>query len=263
MQNLKVTLVQTDLVWENPQQNLLNLNQKLEGLKGVQDLIVLPEMFTTAFSLENKAFAEEMNGQSVSWLVRKASELNSCITGSILIKENNNYFNRMFWVSPQGIEGTYDKKHLFRFAGEHNVFNPGIKKTIVNCNAWKVLPLVCYDLRFPVWSKNKFKNGEYDYDCIVYVANWPEKRRNAWLALLTARAIENQAYVIGVNRVGRDGKGNNYSGDSVIVDPRGNTVAAIPANTEGMLTFELDITEVTSFREHFPVGLDWDEFEIK
>lgn len=261
MQNLKVTLVQTDLLWQKPQQNLEKLNYKLSGLKDHQDIIILPEMFNTAFCFD-PACAEEMNDMSVNWLLTKAKELSCCITGSILIKENEKLYNRLIWVTPQGVEATYDKKHLFRFAGEHQVFSPGSGKTIVICKGWKILPLVCYDLRFPVWSMNTYADGQYAYDCIVYVANWPEKRRNAWLSLLVARAIENQAYVIGVNRIGIDGKGVRHSGDSIIVDPRGKIILSLPEHTEAVESLVLDPKEITSLREHFPVALDWDRFTI-
>jgi omega-amidase len=262
MQNLKVTIVQTDLVWENAQQNRTNFDHKLSGMKGNQDIIVLPEMFNTAFCLDPGSCAEEMSGVTVNWLVNKAKELDCCIVGSILIKENDKFFNRLIWATQQGIETTYDKKHLFRFAGEHKVFSPGSGKAIVTCNGWKILPLVCFDLRFPVWSMNTYSDGQYAYDCIVYVANWPEKRRNSWLSLLVARAIENQAYVIGVNRIGTDGKGINHSGDSVIVDPRGKIVLSVPAHAEAVESLVLDPKEVTSLREHFPVAQDWDQFTI-
>lgn len=262
MQNLKVTIVQSDLVWEDPRQNLDNFDKKLSELKDSQDIVVLPEMFNTAFCLEPRFCAEDMNGLSVNWMTKKALELNCCITGSILVKENEKFFNRLIWATPQGILATYDKRHLFRFAGEHTVFSPGVSKTIVTCKGWNILPLVCYDLRFPVWSMNTYSDGQYAYDCIIYVANWPEKRRHAWLSLLVARAIENQAYVIGVNRIGTDGNGISHSGDSVVIDPRGSVVLSVPSNTEAVESFILDPKEVTSLREHFPVALDWDKFKI-
>lgn len=262
MQDLKISLIQTDLVWENSKQNLLNLDDKLSSLDEGQDLIILPEMFNTGFSLNPSSCAEEMSGNTVDWLLRKSEALKSCITGSISIKEGSHYYNRLIWVTPNGIAGSYDKKHLFRFAGEDRVFCSGNSKTIFDCKGWNILPLICYDLRFPVWSMNTFSNEQYAYDCIVYVANWPEKRRHAWLSLLVARAIENQSYVIGVNRVGVDSNGRPHSGDSIVVNPYGEIISSLPPHAEACCGLTLQSKDLLAMREQFPFARDWDSFTI-
>jgi predicted amidohydrolase len=263
MQNINVAIIQTDLAWENADANLEMFGKKFDMIKNPVDLIVLPAMFNTAFSMNPSACAELPDGKTFSWMKEKAKEKNCVITGSMLINDAGKYFNRLFWMKPNGTFQQYDKKHLFRFSGEHEVFSSGKKKITSSLNGWNVRPLICYDLRFPVWSMNTFSSEKFEYDCLIYVANWPEKRRHAWMSLLIARAIENQAYVIGVNRVGTDGKGNTYSGDSMIIDPKGNIIVQIPEHKESIEFATLSYSEVQSYREHFRVALDWDKFKIE
>jgi predicted amidohydrolase len=192
----------------------------------------------------------------------KAEKFNCVVTGSILTKENDRFFNRLVWMKPDGTYNTYDKRHLFRLTNEQLHFDAGSTKLITEINGWKICPLICYDLRFPVWSKNKYINDAYEYDVLIYIANWPEIRSYAWKSLLIARAIENQAYVIGVNRVGKDGNNIVHSGDSMIIDFAGKALSDIQAHTESTLTLSLSVAELNSSRKHFPIGLDWDKFKI-
>jgi predicted amidohydrolase len=263
MQDLKIAIVQSDIVWENSSANLEIFARKISAIKETVDLIVLPEMFNTAFSMNPNVCAETEDGASISWLRVKAAEKKCVIIASLLIQENEKYFNRLIWMNPDGFFQQYDKKHLFRFAGENEVFTAGSSKITPPLKGWNFSPLVCYDLRFPVWSMNTFLNDKFKYDCLVYIANWPEKRREAWMSLLVARAIENQAYVIGVNRVGIDGKGNSYSGDSMLVDPKGKIIVQIPANIEATEITSLSFSEMQQYRDHFRVALDWDKFSIE
>jgi omega-amidase len=262
MQDLKIAIVQTNLLWEDVPGNLALFESKIDAIKEKINLIVLPEMFNTSFSMNPSVCSEKPEGKSCQWMKKKAAEKNCIITGSILTNENDRYYNRLIWMTPEGSYQYYDKKHLFRFAGEHEVFSAGKEKITPSLKEWNFRPLVCYDLRFPVWSKNTF-NKKFEYDCLLYVANWPEKRRDAWMSLLVARAIENQAYVIGVNRIGTDGKGNAHSGDSMVINPKGNILAQIPANKESTEIVSLSYSEMQNYREHFRVSLDWDKFRIE
>ncbi|MEI6575468.1 MAG: amidohydrolase [Bacteroidota bacterium] len=263
MQDLRITLFQSELLWEDVAGNLARFDEKLRDYKGMQDLILLPEMFNTGFSVEPEQIAESPGGPSVQWLSQKAKELDCVICGSLVIREGVNFYNRLVWMRPDGNMDTYDKRHLFRMADEHLLFRAGSHKRIVELNGWRICPLVCYDLRFPVWSKNTYKAGQYEYDVLIYIANWPEARNLAWKSLLMARAMENLSYVAGVNRVGRDGKGIAYSGDSVIIDPKGKRLLGVPANMDSEATISLNWEELRDIREKFNVGLDWDEFTIK
>lgn len=268
---MKVTLIQTNLHWEDRQKNLLHFDTLISSIKEPTDLIVLPEMFTTGFSMNPKEVAEASNGEGLAWLKQKAKEKKAVITGSMAVEENGNYFNRLFWVEANGNYKTYDKRHLFRMAKEDTFYTAGDKKIIGEIKDWKVCPLVCYDLRFPVWSRNRFQEaggsgqealGSWDYDVLVYVANWPEVRSYPWKQLLIARAIENQCYVIGLNRIGNDGNGFGHSGDSVILNPRGEVISLTKANEESVETLSLDKNYLEEFRKIFPVGLDADDFTI-
>lgn len=209
---INVTLIQSDIIWEDRISNLKKYQEKINQIEST-DLIILPEMFTTGFSMSPKSISENMNGETIQWMKQNAHKMNSAICGSIIIEEDSKYFNRFIWVNPDGSIHHYDKRHLFSFAGENENYTPGNEKIIIEYKGWKICPLICYDLRFPVWSRNS-----EDYDLLIYVANWPDKRKSAWKSLLTARAIENQCYVIGVNRVGIDGKNLVYSGESQIIN---------------------------------------------
>lgn len=262
MQNLKVTILQSDIIWENPVENIKNFNQKISDLKESTDLILLPEMFNTGFTMNVDEFAETTEGNTLRWLKSTSFGKKSAVAGCIIIKENNKYFNRFYWVDKNGNFSSYDKKHLFRFAKENEIFNSGNRSIVIDNNDWKMKPMICYDLRFPIWSRNRYKNGKFDYDCLIYVANWPEKRKHHWKTLLMARAIENMCYVIGINRVGIDGKGNSYSGNSVVISPKGDRIAELKNGEEDVLTVELSKKELIYYREKFNVANDWDDFRL-
>ncbi|MFC2117728.1 amidohydrolase [Bacteroidota bacterium] len=254
---LSVSVVQTNLNWENIELNLLKFDSLLEKINNKTDIVILPEMFTTGFSMNAEKFAEEENGRTLNWLMEKAGNLNALIIGSIIIRENSGYFNRLYTVFPDGSYKTYDKKHLFRIEGEADVYTPGNKRLIINYKGWKISPFICYDLRFPVWSRNK-----NNYDLYINVANWPGSRRDIWINLLKARAIENQVYAIGVNRIGEDSNDTGHTGDSMIIDPKGKTLAQAEKNKEEIINTEISLSELNDFRKKFPVGLDADNFEI-
>ncbi len=258
MQDLKVTLLQSNLYWENPGANLAMFEEKIWKIREQTDIIVLPEMFTTGFSMNAPALAEPMNLSTFKWMKQHAAQTGAVLTGSVIIKDKDRYFNRLLWMQPDGKFFYYDKRHLFRMADEHLVYAAGTEKLLVSWKGWNIRPLVCYDLRFPVWSRNR--NNEYDL--LLYVANWPEARRLPWKSLLQARAIENLSYVIGVNRVGQDGKGVSYTGDSGIINPKGEWLWT-KENTEEIYTCSLSKTELTSFRAKFPADMDADEFQIR
>lgn len=258
MRDLRVSLVQSMLHWEDAAANRDMFAQKLAPLKGATDLVLLPEMFTTGFSMRSNELAEGPDGVTVNWMKRQARELDAALYGSAIIAANGRYFNRGLFVEPSGKVTMYDKRHLFRFASENEHFSPGIKRVAVEWRGWRLLLQVCFDLRFPVFSRNRG-----DYDAILYVANWPEARRYPWSQLLIARAIENQCYVAGLNRVGMDGKGNHYSGDSVVVDPKGQPITSSEPGQEAVINATFDRAALEEFREKFPVGKDADDFELK
>jgi len=260
--DLRITTVQTKLFWQDRNKNLETLGEKIRSIPVPTDVIVLPEMFATGFSMETKTFAEEADGSSVTWMKALAAEKNAVITGSLMITENGNYYNRLIWMQPDGISISYNKRHLFRMANEHDYYTAGDAKQIISWKGWKICPLICYDLRFPVWSRNTSKNGEFDYDCLIYVANWPEKRSFAWSSLITARAIENQAYVIAVNRVGTDGNDIQYSGDSAILDFKGERLSKTERFGDKTETVQISFSDLEEYRKSFPVYLDQDAFEL-
>jgi omega-amidase len=256
MRDLRVALVQSMLHWEDAAANRAMFAEKFRDLKGFTDLVVLPEMFTTGFSMRASELAEPMDGLTVSWMKEQARELDAAIYGSAIIAEGGKYHNRGLFVKPDGTVITYDKRHLFRMAEEVRHYTPGTQRVVVEWRAWRLLLQICYDLRFPVFARNRG-----DYDGVLYVANWPEPRRYPWSQLLIARAIENQSYVIGVNRVGMDGKGHHYTGDSVAVDPRGD-VDVMKASKEDILRIVLHREALDDFRAKFPVGDDADDFAL-
>ncbi len=263
MQNLNVSIVQTALYWENPSANLAMFSKKLKALKENTDVIVLPEMFTTGFAVDRQRVAEAHGGEGLQWMQQIAGEKNCVITGSIAVKEEDKLYNRLYWVKPDGTYTTYDKRHLFRMAGENKYYTAGDKKLVAEVKGWKICPLICYDLRFPVWARNRWnEEGLAQYDALLYVANWPEARSFPWKSLLIARAIENQAYVIGVNRIGSDGNHIAHSGDSAVINPRGEQLTETKAHEERIETITLDYTYLSEFRKQFPVGMDADEFSL-
>lgn len=253
---MRLALVQSDIYWEDIQANLSMFEEKIWKVDKVVDVIVLPEMFTTGFSMNAAQLAEPTNLTTQKWMKQMAGQTQAAICGSYIVKENGHYFNRFLWVQPDGISFAYDKRHLFTLAEEHKTFTAGVNNSIITWRGWKFLPQICYDLRFPVWSRNEKGNS---YDCLIYVANWPNKRAMAWNALLKARAIENLSYSIGVNRIGVDGKGLYYSGDSSAYDFVGNQIAFV-AESDTILFVDLDKKQLDSFRKDFPALDDADSF---
>jgi len=263
MQNIKVHLIQSDIKWAAPEQNIINYNSIINTLNEKSDLIVLPEMFSTGFNMNPSGCYETMDGFSMRWMKEKAASLNCVICGSLLIKDEPTFVNRFIWMRPDGSFDYYDKKHLFRITGEHKVFNAGNRKVITELKGFRFLLQICYDLRFPVFSRNRYLNGQYDYDCIIYVANWPASRSLAWKTLSAARAIENQSYVIAVNRIGADINGTAHSGDSAVISPLGEHIAQANAHEQSLLSVELDKEALIMYREKFKAAADWDNFELK
>jgi omega-amidase len=264
-ESLTITLIQNNLAWEDKQFNLQSFEEKIKGHKSKMEVVLLPEMFNTGFSMNPSLHAETMEGESVEWMRRVAAENNIIIAGSLMIKEGGDYFNRLVWMLPNGEYGHYDKRHLFAYAGEDEHYTSGNKRLIASVKGWKVNLQVCYDLRFPVWARQVVPitadDTDPEYDVLVYVANWPEKRVHAWKTLLQARAIENQCYVAGVNRVGDDGNGNHYTGDSMIVDALGKPLVHA-GESEGVFTYVLQWNELQAVREKLPFLRDADPFII-
>lgn len=262
MNDLTISLIQQDLLWEDTEQNLDRFAAILSELPETYDLILLPEMFNTGFSMNVEKIAEAPGGKTMQWMADTASQKRCVVAGTLVIRENGRYFNRLVWMRPDGTFEAYDKRHLFRFGGEHLSFAAGKKQLVVEIKGWKVCPLVCYDLRFPVWSRNLYREGRHGYDLLIFLANWPESRIRVWKSLLVARAIDNQCYVAGVNRTGTDGNGIVHPGDSMVVDHRGQVLAALPAHAEAFHTVTLDYQALAGFRAKFPVAMDWDDFNI-
>jgi len=263
MQDLKITFIQSNLVWKNHKANLLAFEEKILQIQIDTDLIILPEMFNTGFVVEPQIIDESAAKSGLAWMQKMAKAKNAVITGSMIIKEDAKYYNRLYWVLPNASYKTYDKRHLFSLGNEHLRFTAGEEQLIVTLKGWRIKPLVCYDLRFPVWAKNKFVSGTYEYDVLIYLANWPAARSHAWESLLVARAIENQAYVIGVNRVGKDGNGTPHSGNSGVIEPKGEWISEVTINQNSVQNIVLSANDMNAYRNKFTVGLDWDEFNIK
>ncbi len=261
MSTLHFTIIQTDLHWEDRLANLAMLEKKILSIKEKTEIVVLPEMFSTGFSMEASRLAETMEGETVNWMKRIAAEKKIILTGSVIIEgEPGKYFNRLLWVLPNGQYGIYDKRHLFAYADEDKHYQSGDKRLIASVKGWKINLLICYDLRFPVWARQQ-SNEAPEYDVLIYVANWPERRAEAWRSLLKARAIENQCYVIGVNRVGKDGKDISYSGESMVIDPLGE-ILYTKKDEEDIYTIALDEDHLKHIRERFPFWKDADPFHL-
>ncbi len=253
---LKVAIIQKDVVWQNAEQNRADLDEMFSVMNDV-DLIVLPEMFTTGFSMSPKPIAETMQGKTVSWMLNTAKNLNAAIVGSLIIEGNGKYYNRMLFVYPEGNIKYYDKRHAFALAGENEEYTSGNNKLIVAYKGWKICPLICYDLRFPVWSRNV-----ENYDVLIYSANWPKPRINAWNTLLKARAIENMSYCIGVNRVGIDANNYEYSGNSIVIDYLGNELTAVCEHKEAIMYATINKESMCTARAKLPFLEDKDTFTI-
>ncbi len=262
MQSLKIAYIQADLYWENPEANMAHFDQLFNRLKQENDLIVLPETFTTGFPVDPKRFAQPLDGTAMHWMAKRAASLDSVICGSILLEQQGRFTNTLVWMRPNGRYELYAKRHVFRMGGEHQLIDPGNYLLTVELKGWRIRPMICYDLRFPVWSRNSYRNGVWGYDLALYVSSWPTVRSYPWKQLLIARAIENQACVLGVNRVGEDGLGNSYTGDSALIDAKGYYVSQAATSEEEIVESELDPKHLLEFREKFMVSLDWDEFKI-
>lgn len=256
---MHITLYQTDIAWEDKLENLRRVKLALEKLQGETNLLVLPETFATGFSMNTDKLAEPINGPTLGLLQQYASKYGIALAGSCIIRHEREYRNRFFFLTPEGNATYYDKRHLFRMGNENEHFSPGRERTIIHFREFRILPQVCYDLRFPVWSRNV----ECEYDLLLYVACWPASRRHVWDTLLQARAIENQCYVCGVNRIGTDGNGIRYNGGSVVYSPKGERLASVPDEHEGISTIRLDLEGLHVFRRHFPVWQDADKFKIE
>ncbi|MES2761762.1 MAG: amidohydrolase [Bacteroidota bacterium] len=259
MNAISITTIQTNLYWEDPDKNLTHFTEKLNLIKEPTDIIVLPEMFTTGFTMNPAVMAEAHEGNGLQWMIEKAKEKSCAVTGSISVKEENKFYNRLYWVMPDGTYKYYDKRHLFQMGNEHKHYTAGTQKLMVEYKGWKICPLICYDLRFPVWSRNRKENS---YDLLLYVANWPEARTYPWKQLLIARAIENQSYVVGVNRIGNDGNNVAHCGDSAIINPRGEVISKPNTSLDVIETVSLSATYLEEFRKLFPVMMDGDEFTV-
>lgn len=260
MSILTLSLIQPDLVWEDKAANLQQLEAMINSIGQATEVIVLPEMFSTGFSMRPEVLAETMEGETVSWMKRISKQKAVVLTGSVIIEEGGKYFNRLIWMLPNGSYGTYDKRHLFAYGKEDQHFSAGNKRLIASVKGWKINLLVCYDLRFPVWARQQSQD-EPEYDVLIYVANWPQRRSLAWKTLLPARAIENQCYSIGVNRVGVDGKHIDHAGDTIVIGPLGENILDAK-NVAGVYTVTLDKEELSAARATFPFWKDADEFRM-
>lgn len=254
---LKVAIIQSNLVWENPKQNRKNFSEKIESINHALDVIILPEMFTTGFTMNPSVVAETMDGKTVSWMLKIALKTNAAIVGSLVISENDKFYNRLLFVEPSGAITHYDKRHTFTLSGEDKAYASGNTKVIIDYKGWKLCPLICYDLRFPVWARNA-----ENYDALIYVASWPKPRILAWDTLLKARAIENMSYCIGVNRVGEDKDHTEHCGHSAVYDVLGNNITPIKPNKEHIEIVDLDKNHINFYRNKLRFLDDMDAFTV-
>lgn len=257
MKDLTVSFVQLDIVWENAKENRTRIESLLKKNIQDSDVIILPEMFTTGFSMSPTGIAEKMEGETRKWMKKMAAKYQAAIVGSIIVENDGCFYNRLLWVTEDCVQ-YYDKRHLFTYAGEHKEYTAGEAQSIVEIHGWKIAMFICYDLRFPAWSRNL----DDRYQAAIYIANWPKGRRKHWQTLLPARAIENQSYIIGVNRVGQDGNVLDYTGDSMVIDPMGDIVLRAEPSQEAVFTTILSAQSIQNARESFPVLKDADRFEL-
>jgi predicted amidohydrolase len=264
MRDLRITLLQSDLYWEEIDANLSAFEEKIWQIGQDTDVIVLPEMFTTGFTMNAQTLGEHMNMRTFRWMRQMADQTGALVLGSFVAKVHDKFYNRLLWMEPGGNYKTYDKRHLFRMAGEHKTYSSGESLLIAEWKGWRICPLICYDLRFPVWSRNTYDAlaRRLNYDLLIYVANWPTARIEAWSSLLKARAIENLSYVVGVNRVGVDGNSVEYNGNSAIIGPKGEMIFS-SEDVETIKTLELNANSLQAFRDKFPAYFDADEFSIE
>lgn len=258
MENLAISIIQTQLYWENASKNRKHFSELIKTISST-DLIILPETFSTGFTMNVDKAAESMSGPTMEWLAKEADKKNAVIGGSLIIRDNNQVFNRFIFMQPDGNFKFYNKRHLFRMGDEHLSFTQGTERLIFEYKGWKICPQICYDLRFPVYSR---QNLNEEYDLLIYVANWPAIRVTAWEKLLYARAIENQCYVAAANRILPDGNGVDHIGNSMLIDPKGNKIWKASDSKEEIVTKSMNLTELNEFRKKFPVGEDADDFEI-
>lgn len=270
MSTLTITTIQSNLSWEDKAANLRMFEQKIADIPEKTEIVILPEMFSTGFSMNPKKLAESMSarpssdgdGETVEWMKRISKENKIILTGSVIVEDEGNYYNRMIWMLPNGQYGYYDKRHLFAYGEEDKHYKPGNKRLIASVKGWKINLQICYDLRFPVWARQQASEDEAEFDVLIYVANWPERRSHAWKTLLCARAIENQCYVVGVNRVGTDANDINYSGNSLVIDPLGQVLYHM-ADEEDVNTITLQKEKLDEVRAKFPFWKDADRFNIE
>ncbi len=256
-EKLNIAMIQANLHWEDAEANRELFSEEISKVSDEVELIVLPEMFTTGFSMNAEKLAEETEAETLNWMQKIAKSKSSAITGSVIITENGNYYNRLYFVFPDGSYKLYDKRHTFTLAKEDQTYTAGTERLIVDYKGWKICPLICYDLRFPVWARNTV-----DYDLLIYVANWPEKRVNAWDALLKARAIENMSYCIGLNRTGEDGDGYVYNGHSAAYDPLGKELTKLDRSDAFTTEFSIDKTSLNEIRNKLKFLQDRDNFTL-
>ncbi len=258
MTDLALTLIQTKLHWQDPKANRAHFEQLIQGIDGATNVIILPEMFTTGFTMAARGYAEPDSGETLNWMVQQAQQSQAVITGSIITEVQGHFFNRLYWVEPNGSFKYYDKKHLFSYADEDQHFTAGRERLVVEYRGWRICPLICYDLRFPVWSRNNI-----DYDVLIYIANWPAPRQEAWQTLLKARAIENMSYVAGVNRIGTDGNDHHYAGGSIVYDALGQPLTKNHNNQAFTKSVILNRLELKHHRQRFGFLNDRDHFTLK
>lgn len=263
MEDLKVAYFQRDLAWEDKQQNFADIEAELSKVSESLDLLVLAEAFATGFTDNIVEVSETANGDTFNWMTRIARQYNVAVVGSCFVEDGGHYYNRLYWIKSSGEWGYYDKRHLFRIGAECEVMTGGECKTVFELKGWRISPYVCYDLRFPIWMRNTYVNGLFDYDLAVVVASWPAKRTYVWRQLLVARAIENMAYVVGVNRIGRDANDVAYLGSSMVVSYKGDVLDEVPEGETRLSVVKLSYDKMATFRERMPFYLDWDKFEIK
>lgn len=262
MHDLQIALLQAPLAWEQKDENLEAFRRLIGAISQPADLILLPEMFNTGFSMRPEDLAERMDGATVQWMMKMASDSGSVVAGTLMIREKHTFVNRLVWVYPDGNHGWYDKRHLFRMGNEADHFSSGRDRTVFSVKGWNILPLTCYDLRFPSWSMNQFRDESYAFDLLVYLANWPASRNHHWRSLLIARAIENQAFVAGVNRTGVDGTGLSHCGNSMIISPFGEVLADADEVPAMILEQSLDYDELIHYRKKLFFAPDWDDSPV-
>ncbi|MDP4280711.1 MAG: nitrilase-related carbon-nitrogen hydrolase [Bacteroidota bacterium] len=264
MSDLQVAFIQADILWNQPFRNCERFQLMANEIRPHVDVLLFPEMFNTGFYPDPERFAEEEDGPSVEFLSGLSHKKDCLVMATLAIRENGKFYNRLYCIFPDGRRIGINKRHLFSMSGENKIFSSGNERVVISWREWNILPLVCYDLRFPVWSRNGYLEGRYEYDLLIYLSNWPKSRSRVWNTLLSARAMENQSYVIGVNRIGSDGQGTDHAGESMMVHPKGMAICKASVSGEPCIkTCLLSRNELDTFRKEFPLGPDWDHFNIQ